>query len=431
MFHDERFHSIHLKKSNILNFIWFIQAMWFSIALFTIPLYLFEVFQSWEIIWQINSIAAWFWIITTLILSLLLWRFSRGSLFKIAILSITLSIIWFIVFSNFYEALWARSFLAIWWTIISSVISLYLKDIALKSNEDLWKDQWYLWVSKNIAWVLWPIWAWFLFDFIKHNKENIVSQFNFLWNWKHLEYNWLLYISIFFMILTFLIFIWAKFVNNNPHLQNKLESKETNKHYTLVNYKFILDFFQNKFRTLSFLNYIFLATWFWVFRWFIITLLMEDIWIDKKQIWIYFWLLSIPLVFFEWFLWKIIKKVWWSINALILWYWITAVFLIISIFVWYKNPHLFMLMLILSHIWIAILEPIYELQYFEWTNQENEAKFYSLHMIWWASARLILPAIFWIWITMIWIQKVYYAIPAMFSLFFIWLVVYKLKSKNK
>lgn len=439
MFFDERFHSVHFKKSNILNLIWFLQAMWFAIALFTIPLYLFEIFQSWEIVWRINSIAAWFWIITILLISVLLWKFSRWTIFKISILFIFLSLSLFVIFSNFFEALWARTFLAIWWTTLWSVLSLYLKSIAENEHENIEKDQWRFQVSKNIAWFIWPIWAWFLFNYIEQNKEFILEKFNFLpdflynpifWDWKYLEYNALLYIALFFIVSTFIIFLWAKFVNNHPHLQTQKNEKETNKHHHFVNFKFIWEYFQNKYRTLSFLNILFLTIWFSTFYWFWFTIFLENANLPKTEIWLFFWLAMLPLAVFEWFIEKIIKKSWWTINSLILWYSITILFLILWIIFWRENIYIFITFFILAHIWISISEPLQELQYFEWTNKEQEAKFYSIYMIWWWLFRLFTPFLFWIWITAFWIENTFYSGPFILSIFLIWLITYKVRFEK-
>lgn len=435
MFHDERFHHPHLKKSGILSLIWFLQAMWFSIALFIIPLYLFQIFHSWDIIWQINAVAWWVSVVITLLLSLLLQKFSRWILFKIAILAILLWLFWFLFISRFYEALWARSSLIVWWTIIWSILSLYLKDLSDKEN--LSKNQWIYQSSINIAWLIWPIWAWFLFDFFAKNKEFLENYFNwklnFLLSWKYFEYNAIFAIAILFISSALITFLWAKFVNNHPHLQITKISKENDKHHHFINFKFIWEYFQNKFRTLSFLNILLLTIWFSTIWWFWFALLLKWSWLDWQKIWLFIWLLALPLATVEWFLDKIIKKVWSSINALILWYWILLFCLWIAFLVWYSNIYIFIFLFILAHVWVAIAEVLQQYQYFEWTpTKEDEAKFYSIHMIWWAIFRIIAPLWFWSLIAYYWVQNAFYFVPIPMLIFFIWLIIYKIKfEKNK
>jgi len=429
MFHDERFHSIHLKKSNILNFIWFLQAMWFSSAVFIIPLYLYEIFQSGEIVWQIISLWGFAWVITTLLISVLLSKISRWILFKISITTITLWIVLFCTLWNFFEASSARAMLTIWWTVLIAIINLYLKD--LSEPEKLADNQWYLWVSINMAWLIWPVLSWMIFKILWKNKEYILNKYTFLWNWEYLEYNWVMLFALFFIILTLMIFLWWKFINKHPHLQNKKHSKEINKHYHLTNFKFIWEYFKNKYRTISFLNIWmtrlilswFLGTWFWI--------LLETIWIPKGEIWLFFWLTALPLMIVEWFLWKIIKKLKWSINTLIIWYSILLLFLIIWITIWYENIYLFTIMFILSFIWMWLIQPLQQYQYFEWVNKENEKKFYSIHEIWWAITKLLWPFLIWIWISTIWIEKTFYFLPVLIVIFLSWLLIYKFKFENK
>ena len=425
MFHNERYNHPDLKKSSILNFIAFLQAMWFAFALFIIPLYLFEIFQSGEVIWLINSIAGWIWIIITLLLSILLWKLSRWVIFKISIFIIFSSIITFLITSKFTDAAIARSLLVMWWTIISSVLSLYVKDLSEK--EELWKNQWFFQVSKNIAWLIWPISAWYLFEFVKNNKEI----FAFLWDKKYIEYNLILYIALFFILSTFFVFLWAKFVNKHPHLQIKPHSKEINKHHHYKNFKFILEYFKNKYRTFSFLNIMFLSLWFSTFYGFWFLLFLKNWWISGEQIWLFMWLIWLPLVVFEWFMNKIIKFIWWSINSLILWYTIAIFFLILWIFFWQENIYIFIWFFILAHIWISLAEPLQDFQYFEWIKKWDEAKFYSIHMIWWWIIRLIMPFLFWLMIANFWTEKAFYSWVWFLWIFLIILIWYKIFWNKK
>ena len=423
MFFDERFQSVHFKKSSILNLIWFLQTMWFAISLFIIPIYLYQIFKSWEIIWQINSFAWLMWILATLLISFLLTKFERWTNFKIATFSILTALIWFIFISNYIEAIWYRSFLMIWWVITWSVLSLYLKDIS--ELTELSKNQWKFQVSKNIAWLIWPVSAWFLFDFVEKNKEFLINLFQFLGNWKNLEYYTLFASALFFFILSFFVFLYWKFIIKHPHLQQKPHSKKINSHHHYSKFEFIWEYFQNKYRTLSFLNIMFLNTWFaiWYSFWFII--LLEQFWIPKSQMWIFFWLLWLPLILIEWFLDKFIKKLWSSLNVLIFWYWFFITFISLSFFVWFDNFYLFVWLYIFAHIWIATVEPLQEYQYYEWVNKKNQEKFYSIHSIWWAIARLVAPVLFWIWIAEYWILKTFYFLPWLLFLFFIWLLIFK------
>ena len=434
MFHPEKFYHPHFKKSKILSIIWFFNAMWFSIAFYVLPLYLFKIFQSWEIIWQISAIAWWISVMITLILSLLLQKFSRSILFKLSILSIISWLTLFLFTSKFYEAIWARWLLVIWWTIIWSILSLYLKDLSDKTN--LWKNQWLYQSIVNSARLIWPIWAWFLFNFFHKNKENLFENFNFLqnliWNKNLFEYNAIFLISIFFISSALIVFLWWKFIDKNPHLQTTKKSKENDKHHHFINFKFIWEYFSNKYRTLSFVNILMLTIWFstiWSF-WF--TLLLKNWWIWEEQIWLFIWLLALPLATVEWFLNFFIKKLWSSTNVLIFWYWIFLFFLWLSFLVWFSDIYLFIFLFTCAHIWIAIAEVLQQYQYFEWTKtEEDEAKFYSIHMIWWAIFRILAPLGFWWLISIYWINKTFYIFPIIFVLFFIWLLIFKLKFENE
>lgn len=428
MFHDEKLAHPHLKKSWILNIIAFSQAIWFSSAVFIIPLYLYKIFQSGEIVWQIISIWAFAWIFTTLLISTLLSKFTRWILFKISISIIVLWILLFSIFWNFFEASSARAMLTIWWTILIAMIQLYLKDIS--EPEKLADNQWFLWVSINAAWLIWPIISWVMFGFLEKNKEQIINKYSFVWNWEYFEYNWVMFFALFFIVLTLLIFLWWKFIDKNEHLQKKQESKKINNHHHFINFKFIWEYFQNKYRTISFLNIWiirliqswFLWMWFWI--------LLESNWVPEKMIWILFWLTALPLMLAEWFLWKIIKKLKWSINTLIAWYSITLLFLIIWISIWYNNIYLFAVIYILSFIWIWLAEPLQQYQYFEWVSKENEKKFYSIHEIWWAITKLLWPFLIWIWISTIWVEKTFYFLPVLVAIFLSWLLIYKFRFEK-
>lgn len=419
-----------LKKSTLITIISVISNYASAMMTVIVPLYLFSILKSEELIWQLSSISTFVWIIWTISLWFLLSHFSRTLLFKLWMI-IRLSAIWiFFTIAYFSDALIAKILFWIAWVIVPSILSLYLRD--LTAPEDLPHEQWIYSAVINIAWLTWPIIAWFMMEYFWENYWVITNLFPVLWNlWEEsFKYTASFTITLWLSLLALIIFAWNKFVIKHPHLEETKKSKEINKHLHYSQLVNIKEYFQDTKRTLSFINISFIAIW-WVFIFTFFSILLEQNWVTEKVIWIIIWLISLPNVFLEWFIWWFNKKVWWSVNALIYWYILFFVLIVLAFIVWMENIYLFAWLIILSQVWVAITEPLQELHYFEWTNESNDWKFYAIHKIWWDIAYLITPIFIWMWITAFWINSVFQTIPYLFiPLFIILYFVKKNEIKN-
>lgn len=429
MFHLLRHKPRGLSKSTVITIISVISNYAAAMMTLIIPLYLFAIFKSEEVVGQISSISTLVWIIGTISLWFLLSHFSRSILFKAWMIIRFASIFIFFTIAYFTEALVAKILFALAWVIVPSVLSLYLRD--LTTPEDLPHKQWVYSAVVNIAWLTWPMVAWFLLEYFWNNYSSIITNFPIL---SQLSEEFFKYVATFAIALllfaiSLTIFVWNKFVVKHPHLEETEKSKETNKahhHSQLANIK---EYFHDEKRALSFINISFISIW-WVFIFTFFSILLEQHGVSEEMIWILVGLISLPNVLFEWFIWWIDKKVWWSTNALILGYLIFFIIVVLAFVVWMDNIYLFAWLIILSQIWVAITEPLQELQYFEWTNESNDWKFYTIHKIGGDVFYLITPLFIWAWITAFWIDAVFKTIPYTFIPLFVVLYFVKRRFRN-
>ncbi len=419
----------NLNKSLIITFISVMQTYWTAILTFVLPLYLFSKFQSETIVWNFASAWALMSIITMMLLGFILRHVSRTIVFKIASSLLILWIILLIYLTNTSQAYIAWAFTKTAIIIIPITLSLYLRD--LTKTKDLPKKQWIYVASINLAWSTWPILAWYIINLISTNKTSINSQFildNF--DLQYIQYFIPLLISILFYLIAVWTFVWWKFITKHPHLKasnEKIKTNEIHHHKHLWN---IGEYFDNKKRALSFINLSFIAIWL-VFILVFMPIFLKKHWIWESQIWIIMWLFFVPLVLLEWFLYKVIKICWSSLNALIVWYSIFAFFVSIAFIIWFENIYLFIALIVTWQVWISITQPLQEFMYFEWTNKNNEHRFYSLHKLWNNFFTLITPILIWMWIKIWWIDTVFRSFPFIFIFVFYFLYKFKKSEKKK
>lgn len=424
MFHWEIRHRFHwLSKSWIINVIWFFHAYWFAITFFVLPLYLFSIFQSEFIVWKIESISSLFWIFFTASISFLILKMKKHILLKIWFLTGIIWIFYFIFVKTFFDANIARILLRVSAVFIIAILTLYLREFT--SPKELVKKEWIYSAVINFSWLTWPIVAWFLLNTIHEKKDWILDNLPFLkayWDW--LEYNILLFIGSLLLIISIFIFIFWKFVIKHPHLQKNKISKQAKEIHKLSNLRIILEYFKNKKRTIAFVSDAF--KWFWmiilyVFLW----IFLIKNWVSNYLTWIIIWLMCLPNVLIEPLAWKISNKIWDEINVMLYWYFIFWVFLTMALIIWIENFYLFTLFLILSQIWFAIIEPLNDSFYFEWTTKENQDKFFSVYKLADAIARFATPFCIWFFISIYSIEAAFFIIPIIISLVFLFVFLVK------
>ena len=418
-----------LNKSFIITFISVMQSYWTAILTFVLPLYLFALFQSETVVWNFASAWALMSIICMLSLGFILRHLSRVIVFKIASALLLIWIFQLIFLNSANEAYiaWALTKTAI--IIIPIILSLYLRD--LTKVKDLPKRQGIYIASMNLAWATWPIIAWFLINLIWSNEASAVSRFLIEHvNIKHVEYIIPFILSMIFYVITIWTFIWWKFIIKHPHLKIENEKVRANEIHHIKHLANITEYFNNKKRYLSFINLSFIGMWLVILLIFMPIFLKHHN-VNEEEIWLIIWCFFIPLVILEWFLDKIIKLAWWSLNALIIWYTIFAFFVSLAFIVWYKDIYLFISLLVAWQIWVAITQPLQEFMYYEWTNKKNEHKFYSIHRLWNNFFALITPILMWAWINIWWIDKVFRIIPFLFIFVFYFLYKFKKAERKK
>lgn len=426
MFHCEIRHRFHwLSKSWIITLIGFFQAYWFAITSFVIPLYLFSIFKSEFLVWKIETITAVFGIIFTGLLSFLLLKIKRHLLLKIAFLIWIFWIIYFLFIQNIFDATIAKISLRISSIFIISVLSLYLRDFS--KERELAKKEWIYCAINNLSWLTWPILSWFLINFIQNNKIEILAKYTFLEKYSEwLEYNILIAIWWLFLIISILIFIFWKFVINHPHLQKNTISKNTKNIHKLSHLSFISDYFKNKERKIAFISVF--SKWVWmIFLYIFLWIFLSKNWTSNQNIWLIIWLLCLPNILIEGFAGKFSEKFWGEIKMIIYWYLIFSISFLIALIIWIKNIYFFTGFLMLSQVGFSLTEALNNVLYFKWTNILNENKYFSIYKMWDAIWRFVTPIIAWFFISIYWIEKVFFALPIII-LFNIWIIIHTKNS---
>lgn len=410
-----------LSKSWIITLISIIQNLWNSMLILIIPLYLYKIFKSELILWEVSSFAAMAWIVSTILMWFILAKFQRHHIFKAMTVIWIIWIVLLIFTKTVFDVNIARMLARSVNVILPAILALYLKD--LTSPEDYPHTQWVYSALINLSWLLWPMISWSLIEYFSHIKSNflnisIINNFDF----EYLEYTITFFIIVVLFLISLIIFIWWKFIIKHKHLQKNIKTAESNSAHHVIHIVNFAEYFKDKNRSLAFINLSFIAIW-WVLVYTFMPILFEKHWMQTWVIWIVIWLISLPLVLLEWFLSKYLKIFWWNINTLFAWYLIFAIFVIFAFIVWYDNIYIFAWLIITSSIWVAITEPLQELMYFEWTDKSNENTYYSIFWLWNSLFTLLTPALSWILISKLWIDKFLSLIPIIF-LIMIWILSY-------
>ena len=296
------------KKLYIPLFIVFLDILWFSFILPSVPFIIksfwFDSVYVWIIIWLT---ALWM-----LLGGILFWKLSDIFNRKIIILlSIIINIIWYILFwlaNNLIIFAIARFLNWIWWWWIS-VIQAYVWDIS-KENEKI-KNIWYIWASFWLWFLLWPIFWYFL----------ISKNLNQIW-----------YYSAFLLFCALIICVF--FFKNSNH-QETIKKNE---------------FKMKKMISLFLISFSITFTLIWIqtiFPFFLKNFF--NFWM--KQIYLIFWFISVIAIIYQIFILKIIEKKIKEENILKIW----LIWIILSLFILFFNNNFFILLFSLAifSIWLV------------------------------------------------------------------------------
>ena len=422
------FHHVGNQKSLVLAVLRFFQSFGISIVFVTLPLYLFDFFQSEFVVGQIETIGSFATIIFMLCFGYLLSRFHRSTLYKTAMCVGMIGLLFLIFLDSYFHAMLAGTGTKLISIIATSILALYVRDVVPPIK--LLRFQSFITALSNSAFFVGPLFA----GWLMHLLDSYEPFYNFLLRFgifdpMYLKYQFPLSIAFCVYALVLGIFLWNKWYMRHIHLHDtKKESIHTNVHHPW-HLRNIITYFHNPYRVLSFLNTSFITIW-WVMVYIFFPLLLQRHGIETGKIALTMGLLVVPLIVGEFFVPQILRKFQGSFPALILGYTIFAFCLLIAFVFGYEHLNWFIFFLILSQCGVAITEPLQTYQFFEGTRKSEETKYYSLSLLGGVSMRFLTPVIFGFFVNMIGIDDAFKFIPFYLFLVVVVLIVYYHRSQK-